>query len=73
MDYWEKFNETTLPEKEKYYSNLSMEDITKAPYKDGKRICKDVEIKNLGEYHDLYHRSDALLLADVLKALEKCA
>ena len=71
MDYWEKFNETTLPEKEKYYSNLSMEDITEAHYKVGKRICKDVEIKNLGEYHDLYLRSDVLLLADVFESFRK--
>ena len=28
MDDWEKFNETTLPEKEEFYSNLNMEDIT---------------------------------------------
>ena len=30
MDDWEKFNETTLPEKEEFYSNLNMEDITDA-------------------------------------------
>ena len=30
MDDWEKFNETTLPEKEEFYSNLNMEDITAA-------------------------------------------
>ena len=28
MDEWEKFNETSLSEKEEFYSNLSMEDIT---------------------------------------------
>ena len=28
MDDWEKFNETTLPEKEEFYSNVNMEDIT---------------------------------------------
>ena len=28
MDDWEKFNEPTLPEKEKSYSNFSMKDIT---------------------------------------------
>ena len=32
MDDWEKFNETTLPEKEELYSNLNMEDITGAHY-----------------------------------------
>ena len=29
-----------------------------------KRVCKDFEIKNLGDYHDFYVQSDALLLAD---------
>ena len=67
MDHWEKFNETTLPKKEKFYSNLSMEDITEADYKHGKTICKDFEIKNLGQNHDLYVKSDLLLLADVFK------
>ena len=27
MDVWEKFNETTLPEKEEFYSNLNLEEI----------------------------------------------
>ena len=54
MGDWEKFNETTLPEKEEFYSNLNMEDITDADYMHAKRVCKDFEIKNLGEYHDLY-------------------
>ena len=32
-----------------------------------KRVCKGFEIKNLGEYHDLYVQSDTLLLADVFE------
>ena len=36
MDDLEKFNETTLPEKEEFYSNLNMEDITDADYMHGK-------------------------------------
>ena len=63
-DDWEKFNETALPEKEKSYRNLSLEDITDADYMHVKRVCKDFEMKNLGEYHDLYLKSDTLLLAD---------
>ena len=42
-----------------------MEDITDADHVHAKRVCKDFEIKNLGEYHDLYVQSDTLLLADV--------
>ena len=44
-----------------------MEDITHADYAHAKRVCKDFEIKKLGEYHDLYVQSDALLLADVFE------
>ena len=54
MDDWEKFNETKLPEKEEFYSNLHMEDITDADHIHAKRVCKDFQINNLGEYHDLH-------------------
>ena len=67
MDDWEKFNETSLPGKEDFYSHLNMEDITDADYAHAKRVCKDFEIKHLGEYHDLYVQSDTLLLADVFE------
>ena len=48
MDEWERFNETKLPEKEEFYSNLNVEDITDADYMHAKRICKDFQIKYLG-------------------------
>ena len=70
IDDSEKFNETT-PEKEEFYSNLSMEDITDADYMHVKRVYKGFEIKNLGEYHDLYLKSDTLLLADVIENFRK--
>ena len=40
MDDWEKFNETSLPEKENFYSNLNMEDITDADYRTQKEFVK---------------------------------
>ena len=44
-----------------------MEDITDVDHALAKRVCKDFEIKNIGEYHDLYVQSDTLLLADVFE------
>ena len=44
-----------------------MEDITDADYAHAKRVCKEFEIKNLGEYHDLFVQSDTLLLVVVFK------
>ena len=53
--------------KEDFCSHLNMEDITDADYLHAKRVFKNVEIKNLGKYHDLYVQSDTLLLADVFE------
>ena len=44
-----------------------MEDITDKDYTQAKSICKDFQIKNVGEYHDSYLQSDTLLLTDVFK------
>ena len=44
-----------------------MDNSTDADYAHKKRVCKDFEIKKLGEYHDLCVQSDTLLLADVFE------
>ena len=44
-----------------------MDDITDSDYNNAKRNCKDFEVKKLGEYHDLYLKSDPLLLAEVFE------
>ena len=67
MNDWEKFHTTSLPEKEDFYSHLNMEDTTDADYAYPKRVCKDFEIKKLEEYHNLYVKSNTLLLADVFE------
>ena len=54
MDDWKKLNESSLPEKEDLYSPLNMEGITQGDYAHAKRVCRDFEIKNSGEYHDLH-------------------
>ena len=44
-----------------------MEDITDVDHRHAKRVFKSLNNKNLGDYHDLYVQSDALLLADVFE------
>ena len=71
MDDLKKFNETALLEKEEFYSNMNMEDITDAYYMDARRVCKDIEIKNVGKYRDLYLKCETLLPADGFENFRK--
>ena len=67
MDNWEKFDETSLPNKESFYSSLNMENIDDIDYTHGNNLFKRFKLKNLGEYYDLYVQSDTLLLANVFE------
>ena len=67
MDSWERFNEKSLPNKEYFHSKLNKEDITKEEYEHALKVWKEFNIKNLGEYHDLYVQSNTTLLADVFE------
>ena len=71
MDGWDKFNETSIPNKESFYSNLTMENISETDYRHANNEFKTFKLDNLGDYHDLYVRSDTLLLADVFENLRK--
>ena len=67
IDSWQRFDETSLPGKDVFYSNLNMEDITDTDYKHPNKVFKKFKLKNLGEYHDLYVQNDTLLFADVFE------
>ena len=67
MDGWDRFHETSLPSKEHFINKLYLEDITDRDYEHAKTVWDTFNIKNLGEYHDLYVQSDTVLLADVFK------
>ena len=67
MDSWERFNESTLPNKKAFYSELNLEDITDKDYAHAQNIFEEFKLKNLGNYYDLYIQSDTFLLADVFE------
>ena len=73
MDSWKRFKEESLPDKESFYSELNKEGITDEDYAHAQKVWDTFNIKNLGEYHDLYVQSDTLLLADVFESFrDKC-
>ena len=71
MDSLDKFNKTELPLKDEFYSILNNEHITDEEYQHAKNVWKTFKIKTMGEYHDLYLKSDLLLLADLFENFRK--
>ena len=67
MDSFDKFNDTVLAPKEDLYSLLNNEDISDDNYNHAKDVWNTFGIRNMGEYHDLYLKSDVLLLSDVFE------
>ena len=67
MDSSNRFEETENPPKEVYYSILNDQEITDEDYEHSIKIWKEDNIKNLGEYHDLYLKIDVLLLAEIFE------
>ena len=71
MDSWDKFKETNLPSIEKFYSNLNMSGVSDGDYKHACSVWREFGIRNMGEYHDLYLRTDVVLLANVFESFRR--
>ena len=67
MNTEEKFNNTKLPPREAFYSNLSGRGITEKDYKHAWNVWNSFKMKTFKEYHELYNITDVLLLADVFE------
>lgn len=67
MDKWEKFSETILTPKSNFFSKVMDSGISDDDYEYAKMIWTEFKVINLGEYSDLYLKTDVLLLADVFE------
>ena len=45
MHSWERFNETSLPDKKAFYSELNLEDITEKDYGHEQKVCEELKLK----------------------------
>ena len=71
MDSFDRFNETKLPVQQDFYSILNNEHISDEQYKHAQNVWNTFNLKTMGDYHDLYLKSDILLLADVFENFRK--
>ena len=71
MDSWERFTDTQLPPKTSFYSKLTGNHISDEDYTHAQNVWKTFGCQNMGDYCDLYCRTDVLLLADVFEAFRK--
>ena len=67
MDSIERFKENKLSPKEAFYSRLTEEGISNEDYKHAKKVWDVFDMKTLQDYHDLYNKTDVLLLTDVFE------
>ena len=67
MSSWDRFEETQLSPIEVFYSKLNMSPISSDNYQHAQRVWKEFRIHNLGDYHDIYLRTDVVLLTKVNK------
>ena len=68
MSSWDKFEESQLPSIEAFYSNLKTSNASEGDYQHAQKVWKEFGIRNLGDYRDLYLRTDVILLANVFEA-----
>ena len=59
------FEEKHLPPQEAFFNDLQQKSISEEDYRHAQKVWKTFNMRDLGEYHDLYMKTDVLLLADV--------
>ena len=68
MSSWDRFEDTVFPPPEAFYSKLNMAGVSSEDYEHARSVWAEFGLRNLGEYHDLYLKTDVILLANVFEA-----
>lgn len=71
MSNWETYLEDSLPSQSKFFNTMTNEHISTEDYQHAQSVWSQFEIHNLGEYTDLYLKSDVLILTDIFESFRK--
>ena len=71
MSDWEKFEETSLPPKEAFKNSLKNCEIDEADYTHAQKVWSEFNCSSMQSYHDIYLKTDVLLLADIFETFRK--
>ncbi|XP_018406599.1 PREDICTED: uncharacterized protein LOC108782741 [Cyphomyrmex costatus] len=67
VDCVEKLNDTRLPPRKSFHSSLTGDTVSESDYAHAVNVWKRFSVRTLGEYSDLYLKTDVLLLTDVFE------
>ena len=73
-DYWdcpEKVLDDRLPQQTAFYSRLTEEGVSLQDYQHAMNVWREFGIRNLGEYHGLYLKTDVLILTDIFETFRR--
>ncbi|GET66267.1 hypothetical protein RIR_jg37682.t5 [Rhizophagus irregularis DAOM 181602=DAOM 197198] len=73
MDDWKKFEKTSLPPKGAFYSKLNETHISDKEYEYAQYVWEKAGCKTMQDYHDIYLKTDVLLLADIFQNFREMA
>ncbi|GET51959.1 hypothetical protein RIR_jg3733.t4 [Rhizophagus irregularis DAOM 181602=DAOM 197198] len=73
MDDWKKFEKTSLPPKGAFYSKLNETHISNKEYEYAQYVWEKAGCKTMQDYHDIYLKTDVLLLADIFQNFREMA
>ena len=71
MDSFKEFSENKLPDKCEFFSSLKDECISEKDYQRAHNVWNAFKMKTKVDYHDLYLKTDVLLLADAFEKFIK--
>jgi hypothetical protein len=71
INAWERFDEDKLPPIEAFSSRLRQEHCERSSYEHAELVWRAFGCQRLKDYHDIYLKTDVLLLADVFEEFRK--